>query len=97
MPINRVAAPAEDRSTEIKKFQADWRRPNGMQVRWRSGGVSGFYRWVENPYFQYFCGEVVFQRELPFDRWPLTRWRQYSSSATRKGADIRPNFDWTVS
>jgi hypothetical protein len=38
---------------------------------------------VENPYFQYFCGEVVFQRELPFDRWPLTRWRQYSSSATR--------------
>ena len=27
-------------------------------------------RWVENPYFQYFCGEVV------FDRSSLTRWRQ---------------------
>ena len=25
-------------------------------------------RWVENPYFQYFCGEVVFRHELPFDR-----------------------------
>jgi IS5 family transposase len=33
-------------------------------------------RWMENPYFQYFCGEVVFRHELPFDRSSLTRWRQ---------------------
>jgi len=33
-------------------------------------------RWVENPYFQYFCGEVVFCHELPFERSSLTRWRQ---------------------
>jgi Transposase domain (DUF772) len=33
-------------------------------------------RWVENPYFQYFCGEVVFRHELPFDRSSLTRWRR---------------------
>jgi IS5 family transposase len=33
-------------------------------------------RWVENPYFQYFCGEHVFQHELRFDRSSLTRWRQ---------------------
>ena len=33
-------------------------------------------RWVENPYFQYFCGEVVFLHEAPFDRSSLTRWRQ---------------------
>jgi len=33
-------------------------------------------RWVENPYFQYFCGEVVFQHVAPFDRSSLTRWRQ---------------------
>jgi transposase, IS5 family len=33
-------------------------------------------RWVENPYYQYFCGEVVFRHELPFDRSSLTRWRQ---------------------
>ena len=32
--------------------------------------------WVENPYFQYFCGEVVFRHEAPFDRSSLTRWRQ---------------------
>src|SRR2546426_10018072 len=33
-------------------------------------------RWVENPYFQYFCGEEFFQHSLVFDRSSLTRWRQ---------------------
>jgi IS5 family transposase len=33
-------------------------------------------RWVENPYFQYFCGEEFFRHELPFERSSLTRWRQ---------------------
>jgi IS5 family transposase len=33
-------------------------------------------RWVENPYFQFFCGELVFRHELPFERSSLTRWRQ---------------------
>lgn len=33
-------------------------------------------RWVENPYFQFFCGEVVFRHELPFDRSSLSRWRE---------------------
>lgn len=32
-------------------------------------------RWVENPYYQYFCGEHVFRHELPFDRSSLSRWR----------------------
>ena len=32
--------------------------------------------WVENPYYQYFCGEEFFQHKLPFDRSSLTRWRQ---------------------
>ena len=32
--------------------------------------------WLENPYFQYFCGEEFFQNALPFDRSSLTRWRQ---------------------
>jgi transposase, IS5 family len=33
-------------------------------------------RWVENPYFQYFCGEEFFVHDLPLDRSSLTRWRQ---------------------
>src|SRR3954453_7006173 len=33
-------------------------------------------RWLENPYFQLFCGEEYFQHKLPFDRSSLTRWRQ---------------------
>ena len=33
-------------------------------------------RWLENPYFQHFCGEESFQHRLPFDRSSLTRWRR---------------------
>ncbi len=33
-------------------------------------------RWIENPYYQLFCGEEFFCHKLPFDRTSLTRWRQ---------------------
>jgi IS5 family transposase len=33
-------------------------------------------RWVENPYFQYLCGEEFFCHKPPFDRSSMTRWRQ---------------------
>jgi transposase, IS5 family len=33
-------------------------------------------RWVENPYYQLFCGEEFFRHNLPFDRSSMTRWRQ---------------------
>ena len=33
-------------------------------------------RWLENPYYQHFCGEESFQHVLPFERSSLTRWRQ---------------------
>uniref|UniRef100_UPI001901CF08 transposase n=1 Tax=Xanthomonas fragariae TaxID=48664 RepID=UPI001901CF08 len=33
-------------------------------------------RWLENPYWQFFTGEVVFQTRLPCDASSLTRWRQ---------------------
>ncbi|NNE56801.1 MAG: IS5 family transposase [Hellea sp.] len=33
-------------------------------------------RWVENPYYQHFCGEIYFCHEAPFERSSLTRWRQ---------------------
>jgi len=33
-------------------------------------------RWLENPYYQFLCGEQVFRHDLPFDRSSLTRWRQ---------------------
>ena len=32
-------------------------------------------RWVENPYFQYLCGEEFFCHKLAFDRSSMTRWR----------------------
>ena len=33
-------------------------------------------RWVENPYWQYFCGEVYFQHTAPFDRTDLIKFRK---------------------
>lgn len=33
-------------------------------------------RWIENPYYQHFCGEIYFAHEAPFDRSSMTRWRQ---------------------
>ena len=33
-------------------------------------------RWVENPYYQYFCGEEFFQHELVLDRSSLSNWRK---------------------
>ena len=32
-------------------------------------------RWLENPYYQYFCGEEFFQHALPLERTSITRWR----------------------
>jgi IS5 family transposase len=33
-------------------------------------------RWLENPYYQFFCGELSFCHRLPFERSSLTHWRQ---------------------
>src|SRR5215475_12390129 len=32
--------------------------------------------WLENPYYQYFCGEEFFQHKLPFDRSSISVWRK---------------------
>jgi IS5 family transposase len=32
-------------------------------------------RWIENPYWQQFCGEQYFRHKLPFDRSSMSRWR----------------------
>ena len=38
-------------------------------------------RWLENPYYQFFCGEEFFQHRLVFERSSLTRWRQRMGEA----------------
>ena len=37
--------------------------------------------WVENPYFQAFCGETHFQHRLPADRSSMTNWRKRMDQA----------------
>ena len=66
-------------------------------------------RWVENPYFQLFCGEEFFVHKAPFDRSSLTRWRQRMgeeklvaliqeslSAATRTGAAKPSDFSKVI-
>ena len=38
-------------------------------------------RWIENSYYQFFCGEEFFQHRLPHHRSSLTRWRQRMGEA----------------
>ena len=66
-------------------------------------------RFLENPYFQLFCGEEFFQHKTPFDRSSLTRWRQRMgeekltaliqeslATATRTGAAKPSDFSRVV-
>ena len=39
-------------------------------------GRSAVRAWLENPYYQFFCGELSFCHRLRFDRSSLTHWRQ---------------------
>ena len=41
-----------------------------------------FGRWVQNPYYQYFTGELYFQHQVPHERSGLSHWR------TRLGPDL---------
>lgn len=38
-------------------------------------------QWVENPYWQHFCGNEYFEHEFPIDPSSMTRWRQRISEA----------------
>jgi IS5 family transposase len=37
--------------------------------------------WVENPSWQYFCGNEYFEHQLPCDRTTLVKWRQRVGAA----------------
>lgn len=46
-----------------------------LQHAYRLSDEAAVARWVENPYFQHFCGETFFQHRPPIDASSLTRWR----------------------
>ena len=47
-----------------------------LQHAYRLSDESVIARWVENPYYQHFTGEVFFQHRPPIDPSSLTRWRK---------------------
>jgi len=42
-------------------------------------------QWIENPYYQYFCGEEFFRHRLPLDRSSMTNWRQRMGEERLRG------------
>lgn len=47
-----------------------------LQHAFRLSDEAVVARWVENPYYQHFTGEVFFQHRPPIDPSSLTRWRK---------------------
>ena len=46
-------------------------------------------RWLENPYYQLFCGEEFFRHTLPFDLSSMKRWRQHHLPQQCRGRATR--------
>jgi len=51
-----------------------------LKAMYNESDESVVYKWVENPYWQCFCGEVNFQHQLPIDPTTLNKWRKKIAS-----------------
>ena len=47
-----------------------------LKAMYKESDESVVEKWVENPYWQYFCGEEEFQHEFPCDPTSLVKWRK---------------------
>ena len=47
-----------------------------LKALYNESDESVVFKWVENPYWQHFCGEQVFQHELPCNPTSLSKWRK---------------------
>ncbi|MGA1847684.1 IS5 family transposase [Deferribacter abyssi] len=47
-----------------------------LKYTYNMSDVEVLNRWLENPYWQYFTGEKVFQKELPIDSSSMTKFRK---------------------
>jgi len=75
----------DEAENKFKKYYSESGRPS-VPIRTMIGAIllkqiynqsdENFVdRWIENPYWQYFCGEVVFQKKKPFDPTEFTHFR----------------------
>jgi IS5 family transposase len=75
-----------DLENEYKSYYSDRGRPAValrkiiglcmLKSRYRISDEKCLNIWLENPYWQYFCGEVHFQTEKPFSAGEFTRFRR---------------------
>jgi len=50
-------------------------------------------RWVENPYWQYFCGYDLLQWKMPIDPSSLTRFRNRIGACQKHHVPLRQNYN----
>ncbi len=84
----RLATPIDSSrfDQEFGRFYRSLRRPGKptclmvglsyLQHTFKLSDEAVVQRWIENPYWQWFCGCEYFQHELPCDPSSLTRWRK---------------------
>ena len=47
-----------------------------LKAMYNESDESVVQKWIENPYWQYFCGEVNFQYKWPIDPTTMNKWRK---------------------
>jgi len=47
-----------------------------LKAMYNESDESVVSKWVENPYWQYFCGEINFRHEFPIDPTTMNKWRK---------------------
>ena len=72
--------------SSFKSYYSDKGRPGipvrkvaGLQLlkdRFNTSDEKALDIWMENPYWQYFCGEIYFQKEKPFSLGEFSRFRK---------------------
>ena len=55
-----------------------------LKARFNLGDEKALCIWLENPYWQYFCGEVHFQKEKPFS---IGEFRRFKKRVGEEGMD----------
>ncbi len=52
-------------------------------------------RWINDPYFQYFCGETFLRHDPATDRSLMARWRDWKAESLRNQARVLSSADWS--
>ena len=97
------AVPWADLETEFARFFSDKGRPSVplrnivglcmLKSRFNVSEEKALNIWLENPYWQFFCGEVHFQKDKPFSASEFSRFkRRVGSTGMSRIQDLSSTY-----